>query len=791
MRNRPFLTTLLLGLGLTLAVAKPIRVGVELDSAPLSFADAGGKRTGFTVELWQEMARVGGFEIEIVPNYWTNHLRDFHAGEIDVLANVIKTTERLAVMDFSIGHAQVHGVVYRRRDRPPLRLTKDFAGKKLGTLNGTIAHYNALAHGGWGADIIGFDYWQAPLDATQRGEIDGTLMLSPISSRIANTHNLRIDLVDDIIHQYHFAVRKGDTALLAQLNEALATVRHNGTFDRLFAKWIGPIEPRPLRFADMRPYLLPAAAALVVVLLIMWWQRHMISRVARQAEALRVSEERWKFAIESSGDGVWDWDATKGKVVRSARWREMLGYTRQEIGDGLDDWRNLIHPDDLPGVLAAQEAHHAGHTPAFTIEHRLRCKDGSWKWILNRGKVVKRDATGQPLRVIGTHTDLSDRKQAEEDRLVLSKLESTGILAGGIAHDFNNLLAVIVLNLDLAQMTGGAGAAVNQRLHEAKKASLAAKHLTQQLITFARGGSNIRRATDLGPLLQESAQLALSGSNVKGDFQLAPDLRLVEGDTGQLGQVVRNLVINAREAMPGGGTVTVHAKNVSLAQAQVHGLPAGDYVRVTVSDTGHGIPAHVLPNIFDPYFSTKDRGVQKGMGLGLTICHSIIKQHQGVITVESAATGTTFRFYLPVIHQTAPPPSPPRPQGRLGTGRILVMDDEPSIVDTVTRTLQSLGYTAESADDGQAAVDRYVAARTAGQPFDAVLLDLTVRGGMGGLEALRELRKHNPAVSAIVMSGYANATELRDFTRHGFKAALTKPFTLDELRTVLIRTLSA
>jgi len=784
------ITALLLGLGLTMAAAKPIRVGVEMDSAPLSFADAEGRRTGFTVELWNELARVGGLEIEIVPNFWTNHLRDFHAGEIDVLANVIKTAERLPVMDFSIGHASVHGVIYQRRDQPPLGLTKDFAGKRIGTLNGTVAHYNARLHDGWGAEIIGFNSWQAPLDATQRGEIDGALMLSPVSSQIANTHNLRIVLVDDIVHQYHFAVRKGEAELLAQLNEALATIRHNGTFDRLFAKWIGPIEPRPLRFADVRPYLLPVAAGLAVVLLIMWWQRHMLSRVARQAEALRVSEERWKFAIESSGDGVWDWDATKGKVLRSARWREMLGYAMQDIGDGLEDWRALIHPDDLPGVLAAQEAHHAGHTPAFAIEHRLRCKDGAWKWVLNRGKVVKRDANGQPLRIIGTHTDLSERKQAEEDRLVLSKLESTGILAGGIAHDFNNLLAVIVLNLDLAQLIGGAGAAVNQRLHEAKKATLAAQHLTQQLITFARGGSNLRRATDLGPLLHESAQLALSGSNVKCDVVLAPDLRPVKVDPGQLGQVVRNLIINAREAMPGGGTVTVHANNVLLATAEIQDLPAGDYVQVTVSDTGQGIPGHVLPKIFDPYFSTKDRGVQKGMGLGLTICHSIIQQHQGIITAESSGTGTTFQFYLPVVTQVSPSPEPARTAGHSATGKILVMDDEPTILDTVTRTLQSLGYTAEAVTDGQAAVDCYTAARAAGQPFDAVLLDLTVRGGMGGMEALQALRKLNPAVNAIVMSGYANATELRDYAQHGFKAALTKPFTIDALRTVLIRALA-
>lgn len=789
---RLLITLCFLSFGLFLAPAKPIRVGVEIDSAPLSFPDKDGRHTGFTVELLREMAKVGGLELEIVPNFWSTHLRDFHAGKIDVLANVVITPERRPVMDFTVGHAKVHGVVYQPRDQPPLRHTADFAGKRIGTLNGTIAHYNAMANRGWGAEIVGYNSWQAPLDATERGEIDATLMLSPVSSRMANPQNLRLDLVEDIFHQYHMGVRKGEAELLAQLNEALATVRHNGTFDRLFAKWIGPIEPRPLRFADIRPYLFPAAGGAAIVLLIIWWQRHILRRVARQAEALRLSEERLKFAIESSGDGVWDWDATKGRVLRSGRWKEMLGYTESEIGESLDEWRTLIHPDDEATVLSHQQAHHEGRTPNFSVEHRMRCKDGTWKWILNRGKVVLRDAKGQPLRVIGTHTDLTTRKQAEEDRLVLSKLESTGILAGGIAHDFNNLLAVILLNLDLAEMTGDNPAAIKTRLQEAKKASLAARHLTQQLITFARGGAALRRPLNLNRVVQESVDLALSGSHLGHEHRLANDLRAVEADDGQIGQVVRNLVINARESMPEGGQLTVRTENVHLQEGNAHGLPAGDYVQMSVSDTGHGIPAAALPKIFDPYFSTKDRGVQKGMGLGLTICHSVIQQHQGAITVDSTPHGTTIRVFLPALAEAARDSGSPFPGGArpAATGRILVMDDEASIRDTLGRTLDKLGYQLELAEEGGVAVTRYQEARQAGADFDAVILDLTVRGGMGGLDTLRALQAVDPAVRAVVMSGYANATELRDFARLGFKAALTKPFTLETLRTTLARTLS-
>lgn len=786
----PFVISLLFLCVIGAGVARPIRIGIENNAQPLSYVDEQGRPIGFTTDLLQAMRQDGHLEIEIESGYWLKILTDFQEGKLDALANVTITPERRATMDFSISHAYVHGLIYYRKGHPALTRTSEFAGKTIGTLRGSIGHMNAVTHGGWGATIIPYEKWQQALDDTRDGKIDAALFIrSPSSSIRADANGLDYAFVDDVVHVYHFAVHKGDARTLERINEALATVRANGTFDRIYAKWIGPLEPHPIRWADLTPYYLPAALVILAVAALFLWQRTMMRRLARQARALQASEERWKFALEGSGDGVWDWNVRTGEVVRSKRWKAMLGYSDQEIGPSRDEWLKRVHPEDLPEVLAGQDAHLRGVTPSFASELRMRCKDGSWKWILNRGMVVSRDATGQPLRVIGTHTDLTARKQAEEDRLVLGKLESTGVLAGGIAHDFNNLLTAMLLNLDMARYHADSSDEMLIHVQAAEKAALAARSLTQQLITFARGDASVVRLTDVAHLLETSVPLALSGSTVRSDLHVAPDLWNAEVDGGQIGQVIRNLVLNAREAMPKGGVVTLRAVNVRLQVDEVRALPAGDYLHITVADEGEGIAREKLARIFDPYFSTKQRGSQKGMGLGLTICHAVMRKHQGAITVESVVgRGTTFHLYLPaaeakvVEHQESTPPLPePVREAR----RILAMDDEPVMRDSVQASLQKMGFECEVVADGEEAVRSYCRAREEGSPFDAVLLDLTIPGGMGGRETLARLRALDPAVWVAVMSGYTNDKVMSDYQALGFNAALSKPFTSAMLRSVL------
>ena len=381
-------------------------------------------------------------------------------------------------------------------------------------------------------------------------------------------------------------------------------------------------------------------------------------------------------------------------------------------------------------------------------------------------------------------TDITARKRAESDRLILDKLESTGILAAGIAHDFNNLLTVILLNLELAQKHKPLDENLARYLGEAKETCLLASSLTAQLLTFAKGGAPIRKAMLLSGVIKESVRSALSGSKVGCETSLAEDLWMAEVDAGQIGQVIRGMVLNSCEAMPQGGVVFVRAENVVLNVQQEPSLPAGEYVRVSIEDQGTGIAKDVLPKIFDPYFSTKHRGDQKGMGL--TICHAVVQKHGGAIAVKSeVGRGTTFDIYLPAARKLRGGEKAPMPPSETRHGRVLVMDDEEGVRKVLGQTLEGMGHSAEMAEDGLKAIEIYKKAKSLGRHFDVVLLDLTIREGMGGQEAIQALLKIDPAVKAIAMSGYIESPVILEPGRHGFKAALEKPFDAGKLQEIL------
>ena len=373
-------------------------------------------------------------------------------------------------------------------------------------------------------------------------------------------------------------------------------------------------------------------------------------------------------------------------------------------------------------------------------------------------------------RVVVSVTDITAHKRAEAEQLKVQRLESLGVLAGGIAHDFNNLLTTILGNISLLRAEGQG----EELLAETEKAIARARGLTEQLLTFSRGGAPVKKLVVLGKLLRETVLFALSGSNVEVRFDLAPDLLAVELDEGQFAQVINNLVINARQAMPEGGRLEVQAAN---------GEPeAGSpFVRIAFRDHGEGIPRVHLPRIFDPYFSTK----KEGKGLGLTVVYSVIRSHDGRIEVESEpGQGTAFTLYLPASRQQAAQPAG-RPTGEVRGLRVLVMDDEEAVRKVAGRMLQRLGCTVFEAGDGDEALSIYEQWQCAGNPLDVVIMDLTVPGRMGGLEAMSRLRELDPRVRAVVSSGYSNDPVLASPREHGFRGVLAKPYTLEEFQRVL------
>ena len=367
----------------------------------------------------------------------------------------------------------------------------------------------------------------------------------------------------------------------------------------------------------------------------------------------------------------------------------------------------------------------------------------------------------------------------------IQKLESIGVLAGGIAHDFNNVLTAILGNISLARMHAEAERAsdkITKRLADAERISMQAKDLTQQLLTFARGGAPIKKASSIAELLSDSAAFASRGSNVRCEFSIPGNLWAVEIDEGQMNQVISNIIINATQATPDGGVIKLHAENLTVESGDVLPLEEGKYVRVSVEDQGVGIPEEHLQKIFDPYFTTK----QKGSGLGLATSYSIIRQHDGHITAESqVGVGTIFHIYLPAFPGEKLIKEGVEEEPIAGVGRILVMDDEKHIRDLAAEILSSIGYEVTTTIDGAEAIELCIEAVESGNPFDVVIMDLTIPGGMGGKQTVRKLMEIDPEVKAIVSSGYSNDPVMADFREYGFKGVIAKPYEIRELSQVI------
>ncbi|WP_456430931.1 PAS domain-containing hybrid sensor histidine kinase/response regulator [Thermosulfuriphilus sp.] len=391
-----------------------------------------------------------------------------------------------------------------------------------------------------------------------------------------------------------------------------------------------------------------------------------------------------------------------------------------------------------------------------------------------------------PDEVLGIVRDVTEQKRMEEEIIRAQKLESLAVLAGGIAHDFNNILTALLGNLSLAKIFAQGNEKVCSILEKAERSCLRAKSLTQQLLTFSKGGEPVKDIVDIGDLIRETAEFVLAGSNVRCLFDLPPDLWSVEADRDQIVHVLNNLLINADQAMPEGGVVRVKARNLVVEAADGLPLAPGKYVKISVKDQGVGIPKKYLDKIFDPFFTTK----KKGSGLGLATAYSIVKKHQGHIAVKSRpGRGANFMVYLPAAEAKKVSTDPEEAPLKRGQGRVLIMDDEDMVRDILKNMLRHLGYEVEETADGRQAVDSYRAAWISGHPHDVLIMDLTVPGGMGGREAVREILKINPQAKVIVSSGYSTDPVMANYDRYGFCGVIAKPYKIGELSQVLSRIL--
>ena len=499
-----------------------------------------------------------------------------------------------------------------------------------------------------------------------------------------------------------------------------------------------------------------------------------ITERKRIERELRASEERFHAIADNVPVMIWMTNADGQATYFNRRWIDFVG---RAVAENADPWYEAIHVDDRARSVEVRARAVAAHAP-FETEYRLARHDGVYRLVLNVG-TPRFAADGRFLGFIGSCVDITERRRGEDEASRSNKLESIGVLAGGIAHDFNNLLAGIVGNIYLAKSMLAPTTDVYKYLTETEHACARAEDLTQRLLTFARGGAPLTKTMAVGDLLQEWIGFALRGSNVKLTSEVAPELAPLEVDEGQLSQVINNLVLNARQAMPGGGTLALQVRNVKIGPAAGVPLGEGNYVAIALRDGGVGIPPENLGKIFDPFFTTK----VKGSGLGLATSYAIVTKHGGHLAVASElGVGTTVTIYLPASLKRIAPVSALVADAALDSGRILFMDDEPIIRRFAREVLTRFGYTVACADDGRAALEHYRLAMESGNPFTGVILDLTVPGGMGGHETLQELLKLDTNVRAVVSSGYSNDPIMASFQQHGFCARLSKPFQMDELR---------
>ncbi|NOX90200.1 MAG: response regulator [Calditrichaeota bacterium] len=518
-------------------------------------------------------------------------------------------------------------------------------------------------------------------------------------------------------------------------------------------------------------------------------QKRAVERLIRSKEALKQSKEEFENVICSIPDAIYSALINHtGKIIDSYYSpviEKITGYPPSFFDRDQNTWSQIVHPEDLSKLRIRNARAIIDKEKQARMEYRIIHKNGEVRYI--RSSVTLNYLDNGLIRADGVLMDVTEMKKAEIELMKIQKLESIGVLAGGIAHDFNNILTAILGNISLARMIGHTNKKVENRLAEAEKACLRAKDLTQQLLTFSKGGTPVKRATSLAHLLEEATTFLLRGSNVKPQFDITENLWLVEADEGQLSQVINNLVINAKQAMPEGGTLSIRAYNTFHDGRSDLPLARGKYVCFSIKDHGIGIDEKSIQKIFDPYFTTK----KSGTGLGLAVTFSIVKKHNGYITAQSKpGEGTTFYVYLPASDKKIPQQKKSPEDIIPIKGRVLLMDDEEVIRDVGSEILQSLGMKVTTAHDGKEAIDLYKVALQKNKRYDLVILDLTVPGGMGGKDTIKHLQEIDEQVKAIVSSGYSNDPIMADYKVHGFDGYVSKPYRLEEMYSAIKKVLS-
>lgn len=768
----------------------PLKLGVLRDGYPFSFTDDKGNLTGFAYELLDEIESVMALRFWRVAGTTVDINGAFQRGEIDVLQSYAWSPEREASVDFSTPYLIMNGAIVVRSGERRVRTLADLRGMRILVHAGSLGE-SVLVRSGLGDSVVHVRSVEDALLKVAAGEGDATLVGR--LSGLALAHHLKLENlrtldvpVDGYEIRYCIAVREGNRELLARLNEGMATLVQTGRYEALYQKWFGHVAPSGYTAEQiMGAVAVGLAVALAVALWAALKQARLRRQLTRQAEALRRSEERYRAIFEGARDGLLvlrrDGDGWVAEQINPAG-RRLFACADDEAAPPL---ARVCGADT---ALAARLAEAAERRVGEEFEHERA--GGGW---LRIGPAPLGESTLVRVADITEAVQARERMRVQEEHLrQRQKLEAVGTLASGVAHDFNNLLTAIMGNTDLARRLAPSSPRVAECLDTAMKASLRARDLVRQILTFSRQAEPRRERVELVPLIEETMNLLrmLARGAVEFDLRLPADMPPLWADAAQLHQVLMNLGTNAVQAMRGQtGRLTVSAERVEVGEelrAQHPRLRPGSHVRVGVQDTGPGMAPEVVHRVFEPFFTTKATG--EGTGLGLSVVHGIMQGHGGAVTVYSQlGRGTLFHLYFPVeasgvaeAHHEVPSRVP-----HGGGERVLLVDDDPVIATTGTTILETLGYRVSAYARPEAAWAEYERGRG---DFALVVSDLTMPG-LGGLELLARVRGRDPDRPFVLTSGFFSEQERVAAEALRVTILLPKPLGMDTLGLAVARAL--
>ncbi len=790
----------------------------ELDYPPFATVRPDGTADGFSVDLLKAVVNLTGADIEFEVGPWYEIRKKLENGELDVLPLVSYSEERDKLLDFTAPYLRMHGSIFVRKNEKRIHKEADLKNREVIVMRGDTAHEYAERTKLAGRLVL-TDTFNEAMTLLSSGKHDAVIIQQVVGHQIIR--KLGITNVKDIgtfkenslrpvgvpligfEQKFCMAVKDGDKELLSRLNEGLAIVIADGTYDLLYRKWFEPILPRPsVSPLDIIKYVLAVLIPLILIMAVfsLWYLKHQVLKKTlslrqeiehrKEAEkALRDSKLRQNEAVRGGNVGLWDWDLITSRVNYSAEWKRQIGYEEHEISDSVEEWKKRIHPDDLDKTLKKVKKILKSGGQGDDIVFRFRHRNGSYRWILVHSSCI-RNETGRSIRMLGSHIDITDRKKMEEELSQSRKMESIGTLAGGIAHEINNILGIIMGNTEMALNDAPEENSVREYLNEILNASHRAKDVVLQIMSFARKTPADRKPVRIDIVIQESLKLirATIPASIKIHHQISPDIKMVLGNSTEISQILINLFRNSAQAMDNEtGLIELTLVMVSLDKItteEYEDVRAGEYVKLTVKDNGKGIDPGILDRVMEPYFTTKP--VNEGLGMGLAVVYGLIKKHEGALRISSRQNeGTTVEILFPVTDLTEDVENSDSASLPSGTENILFVDDEPALVRMAVRILELNGYNTTGESSSVNALEIF---RDSPDAFDLVISDVSMPE-MTGDQLARIILEIRPDIPVILVSGYSERINDAEAEKLGVRAYAVKPLNKEKLLKTVRRVL--